>query len=491
MLMIGGAQGGNILLSILRVKVLAMLLGPAGVGLLGVYNNLRETGAIAAGLGLTTSGVREIATAKGREATLSQVRQVLFFALLIQGALAAAIIWLWRAPLALWLVQDDTHSTAIGLVGVAVFVFLLSGSQMALLQGMRQIANMARATVIGALVGSVAGIAGVWFLGIEGLIWFILAPPLATVLVATFYTRKLPRPAAASMGLSEVWQTWRAMVRLGVAFMLGGLLAATALLLVRGYLTRELGLDAAGQFAASWAISMTYIGFLLNAMTADYFPRLTEVIRDRDATNKLINDQLQLGLALGGPVLLGLIAAAPWFVTLLYSTEFEDAVRLLQWQSIGNVFKLAAWALGFAIVAAGRSGLFLLLEVVFNAVFLGLIWLLFPTFGLDATGLAFLMTYALSLLWNTLVVRHLNGFVFQRLSLGLLVMHVGLAALVMTIAILSPHWSAALVGLPLALVTGLVGGHVVTSKVNPEGRLARHLIRLYAAIGWPVGGGAT
>ena len=452
---------------------------------MGVYNNLRETGVLAAGLGLTTSGVREIAGAKGEETALSRVRRVLFFALLLQGALAAVVIWLWRVPLAVWLLEDASHATSVGLVGVAVFVFLLSGSQMALLQGMRQIADMARATIVGAAVGSVAGIAGVWFLGMQGLICFILAPPLATVLVATFYTRKLPRPTQAPMTLSEIWKTWGSMVRLGAAFMLGGLLSTAALLLVRGFLTRELGLDAAGQFAASWAISMTYVGFLLNAMTADYFPRLTEVIKDRAATNALMNDQLQLGLAFGGPVLLGLIAGAPWFISLLYSSDFDGAVRLLQWQSIGNVFKLAAWALGFAIVAAGRSGLFLLLQVAFNVVFIGLIWLGFPALGLDVTAIAFMGVYAVSLIWNYLIVRHLNGFAFQRLSLGLLIMHAALAGLVMLIATWAPLWGG-MIGLALALVTGLVGGHVVTAKVSAEGRLARRLIRFYAAIGWPI-----
>ncbi len=488
MMMIGAAQAGNIILSILRVKVLAVLLGPAGVGLLGVYNNLRETAVIASSLGLTTSGVREIASAKGEEETLSRVRRVLFFALILQGMFAAVVIWSWRQPLAVWLLEDATQANSVGLVGIAVFVFLLSGSQMALLQGMRQIAEMARATFIGALGGSVAGIIGIWFLGMQGLIWFILAPPLVTVLAAVYYTRKLPRPKRASMTLLEIWRTWRTMVNLGAAFMFGGLLSTVSLLLVRGYLTRELGLDAAGQFAASWAISMTYIGFLLNAMMADYFPRLTEVIQNPEETNTLINDQLQLGLAIGGPFLLGLIATAPWFISLLYSPEFDGAVRLLQWQSVGNIFKLATWALGFVIVAAGRSGLFLLLQIAFNAVFIGLIWLAFPAFGLGATGLAFFLAYVASLLWDYMIVRYINGFVFQRLSIGLLGMHVGLAALVLLIAIQIPFWGG-VIGVVISLLTGIIGGRVVVAKVSPEARFARQIARLYASIGWPIRSG--
>ena len=40
MLVIGSAQVVNILISIVRMKVLAVLLGPSGVGLLSIYNSL-------------------------------------------------------------------------------------------------------------------------------------------------------------------------------------------------------------------------------------------------------------------------------------------------------------------------------------------------------------------------------------------------------------------------------------------------------------------
>ena len=59
---------------------------------------------------------------------------------------------------------------------------------------------------------------------------------------------------------------------------------------------------------------MTYVGFLLGAMGADYYPRLTEVIHDKVAAVRLMNDQAQLGLAIGGPVLLLLIGLAPWVI---------------------------------------------------------------------------------------------------------------------------------------------------------------------------------
>ena len=307
-----------------------------------MLNNLRELSSKGAGLGLSQSGVRELSAAKGDTATLSRVRRVLLGALVIQGAIAMVLIWLAREALALWLLGSTEYSLEIGLVGVAVFLFLVSSSQMALLQGMRRIGDLGRVTVWGTLFGTIAGLVPVIVLGREGLIALILLPPVISIFVAWHYTRRLPAPTTTRMSRQEIWQAWKPMVKLGVVFMLGGLATTATLLLVRARITQELGLDAAGQFAASWSITMIYVGFLLQAMGADYFPRLTEVIRDRDAATRLMNDQMQLALALGGPVLLGLIGCAPWLIRLLYSPEFAPAATLLQWQTVGNVFKLAA-----------------------------------------------------------------------------------------------------------------------------------------------------
>ena len=151
MLMIGSAQAVSVVISVLRVKVLALLVGPAGIGLLGIYQNLRETGALGAGLGLQNSGVREIASARGEAETLARVRRVLAGALLVQGAVAMALIWLLRERLAVWLAGDASHAAGVGLVGAAVFLTLANGSQLAILQGMRRIGDLARVTIHGAL----------------------------------------------------------------------------------------------------------------------------------------------------------------------------------------------------------------------------------------------------------------------------------------------------------------------------------------------------
>lgn len=485
MLIIGLAQIVNILISIFRMKVLAVLLGPGGVGLLSIYNSLLSIVQQTAGLGMETSGVREIASSRGEEATLSRVRRVVFAAHLIQGTLAMLAVWLLREHIAILLFGDTLRATEVGLIGIAILISLLTSAQTALLQGLRKIDDLGRVTVIGAFVGTLAGLFAIWLQGEGGLIWFILVQPLATVLIALRYTRRLPKPTTSRLSLLQTWQIWKPMAKLGAVFMLGGLATAVTLLIVRGQITLELGLNAAGHFAAAWGITMIYVGFLLGAMGADYYPRLTEVIHDKVMAVRLMNDQAQLGLAIGGPVLLLLIGLAPWVTTLLYSSEFEPAVLLIQGQMVGNVFKLASWAISFSIVAAARAKTVFFMELSFNIVFLGIVLVFLPRFGLEVTAYAFVLGYLVYLTIVYILARRIHGFRWQTLSLSLLGVHTSLSIALLVLALMAPL-AAAVTSLLFAATTGLFGLRIVLNKVGKHGRLPTKLYGFFARLGWPL-----
>lgn len=485
MLIIGAAKSASILISIARMKVVAVLLGPPGLGLLAIYNSLMHTASTVAGLGLGSSGVRELASSRGDEAALSRVRVVLFSAHLIQGLLAMAAIWLLRAPLARLLMGHEAHATEVGLVGISVLLTLLATSQTALLQGLRKISDLGRVTVLGALAGTVAGVLAVWSIGMEGLVWFVLVQPLTAILVARFYTRRLPRPAHFIPTPRVVWEVWRPMATLGFVFMLGGLATTATQLIAQSLIIQYLGLGAVGIFAAAWGITMLYVGFLLTAMGTDYYPRLAEIVTDREATNRLINEQIQLGLAIGGPVLLLLIGLAPWLIILLYSAEFGAAIHLLQWQTVGNVFKLACWPIGFAFVAAARSWTFTLIQFHWNLVYLLFLFFGLPAIGLTIAGIGFLVAYFLHFMLLILLARTLLNFKWERLSLQLIALHGVLSFGLLAMHGIPPYLLAA-ISVVFALATGLFGLRLVTIKLGSDSRIAQRISKLFATIGWPI-----
>ena len=60
-------------------------------------------------------------------------------------------------------------------------------------------------------------------------------------------------------------------------------------------------LTAAGCYQAAWGLGGYYVGFILQAMGADFYPRLTAVASDHVECNRLVNEQAEVGLLLAGP----------------------------------------------------------------------------------------------------------------------------------------------------------------------------------------------
>lgn len=485
MLIVGAAQSVEIVISIVRIKLLAVLLGPAGIGILSLYQNLIELLVHSSGLGLPASGVREIASTGKNDVRRARVQRTLLIGLAIQGVFSILIIWLLRDLISVWVFGTTDRAVEVALGGVAVFLSMFLASNMAILQGRRRIADMSRVTIVGAFFGSFIGVLAVHQLGEPGLMWLIICSPISSLLVAFYLVRRLTPLPLASVGMRKFWKLWKQLAGLGLPLMLGALVQTIMLIVTRSEIAGTLGIDAAGHFSAAWGIATLYIGYLLHSMSVDYFPRLSEIIADPPAINKLINDQSQICLAIGGPFLILLIGCAPQVVKVLYSAKFHPAVEILQWLSVGNVLKLACWPIAFSIAAAAYGKTSLLLEVTFGGVFVTLIWLQLPGYGLSVIGPAFTISYAIYLLLALVLAYRIHGYRPEKLTLVLFASYMSLSIVFLILAPTRPDlvfWAS----WPVLGITGLIGVRIILEQIGPGGQVSYRIRSVFDAIGWPI-----
>lgn len=301
---IGGASFLNITIGLVRTKVLAVLLGPSGMGLVSLYRGLMVTASSVSTMGVDVIGTRQIAEANAKEdaRSLAVARRALFWVTVMLGSVGALIVWSLRSLLAQRVLGSVVYANAVGWLAVGVALTVVAASQGALIQGMRRIADLARAGVFSATLNTVVGIAVIWKWGESALVFFVVLTPLATFLLNWWYASRLPKSGTFTISVPEMSHQWKMLLRIGVAFM--GATVATSLiqLWIRVDVGNVLGTHALGQFQASWTISQQYIDFILAAMAADYYPRLTGTMHDKNASIHLINHQTEIALLLGGPV---------------------------------------------------------------------------------------------------------------------------------------------------------------------------------------------
>lgn len=476
----GGASVINVIFGLIRMKAAAVLLGPTGVGLIGFLQNLITTASTISAIGSSNVGTRQIAEAVGRneQQDIDAGRRALFWGTIVLGATGAFVFWLFREELAALLLSDTNKSDLVGLAAIGVFFTVVTGSQSALFRGLRRISDLAKITVFSSVWGTLLGVSALFFLnGSIALIAFLLISPITTFLIGIWYALKLPALQQKRTPLVLISQQFSVFVRLGLAFMIASLAAPIGQLFVRSLLQSELGEESLGYFQASWTISMTYIGFVLSAMGADYYPRLTANIHESEKATKIVNEQASVAILLSSPVMLAMISLAPFLITLLYSTEFSEASNILRWQILGDTLKIVSWPLGFVLLAAGKGRLVLITEFIAVGVFSGTSYIFVPFFGVQGAGLAYMSMYLVHLPMMYYCARLIIGFKFEISVVKDMLILIALALLIVILSFYN-QLLGTLIGSFFMLVVGLLSFSRLLNIIGTNNKLGAIIARI-------------
>src|SRR5450631_164282 len=408
---VGGASVLNIGIGIIRTKAMALLLGPAGFGLAGLFTSIVTLTQSIAGMGINSSGVRQIAEAAGSDdkARIGRTVAVLRRTSVILGLFGALMLITFSRQVSKITFGDAHRTSAICILSLAVLFQLISAGQGALLQGMRRITDLAKMNVIGAIWGTLISIPVVYFFREKGIVPSLVCVAAMAILTSWWYSRKI-QLEIPTMVASEVGREAKALLKLGVAFMCSGLMVTGVAYVVRVILSKKVGFAATGMYQSAWTLGGLYVSFILQAMGADFYPRLSAVSGNNEECNRLVNEQALVGLLLAGPGVIATLTFAPLVIALFYSAKFGAAVPVLRWICLGATLQVITWPMGFIILAKARQDFFLFSEVVWAAVAVGLAWTCVGLFGLNGAGIAFFGSYIFHWILTYPLVRHLSGF---------------------------------------------------------------------------------
>jgi PST family polysaccharide transporter len=409
--LVGGSSVINIAIGIVRTKVMAVLLGPAGMGLFGLYNLIADLTQSVAGMGVNSSGVRQIAEAAGSNdmERIARTAAILRRVSILLGVLGAVLLIMFSGPIATMTFGSAQNGAAVSLLSIAVFCRLVSAGQGALIQGMRRISDLAKMSILGALSGTLTSIPLVYLLREDGIVPSVILVGATTIATSWWYSRKI-QIQAPSITASQIKEEASSLLKLGFPFMSSGLMTIGSAYLVRIIVVHKLGLEATGFYQSAWTLGGLYVGLILQAMGADFYPRLTASASDNTKCNRLVNEQTRIGLLLAGPGVIATLTCAPLVIAMFYSTKFVAAVEILRWICLGTALQVITWPMGFIIVAKAEQALFFWCEVAWAVAGVSLAFICVDRFGLNGAGIAFFGSYIFHWLLIYPVVHRLSGF---------------------------------------------------------------------------------
>ncbi len=406
-----------------RTKFVALLIGPTGVGLIGTYSQITSVVGTMSGMGLGSSGVRQIAEAVGTgdEVRISRTVFTLRRTVWVTGSVGMLVMILFCIPISTITFNSDSYALPIAFLGITILLSAIASGQGCVLQGTRRIGDIAKISVLGTVYGTLISIPCYYFWGLKGIVVSLILYAIASLITSWWFARRVP-----IMPIALKWHAAsdeaRQLLALGLSFVGAGLIAQLSNYLIRIFLIRQFGLNDVGIYQSAFGLSGILVGFVLGAMGTDYYPRLTAASSDNVKVHRMFNEQAEISILLSLPGLAAMMVFAPLVIRVFYTESFMAAVPILRWSILGVLGRVFSWPLGFIILAKGKGQLYFLTELFACVLLVGATYYFALIWGLIGTGIAFLTLYVFYTALMLIVVRRVAGtnWTYRTLKLVLL-----------------------------------------------------------------------
>lgn len=466
----GGVQVFNILITLIRSKAVALLIGTAGMGLNGLFMSSLNFIKTISSLGISESAVRDISKAhvSGDSNHIARTFTVFRRWIWITAGIGILITVLFSSLLSKFSFGSTEYTTSYIWLSMTFIFGALSGGVYALLRGTRQIKYLAQANIFGGIVGLIVALPIFYFFGIKGVVPAIIATAFGNYLVSLYFRSKL-KFDKITISWPETITLGKPMVKLGLSLTFINLMTTAIAFILSAFISKTGTLSDLGIYNAGQAIVEGYVGMVFTAMSIDYFPRLSGVIDNDKGWKKLVNEQAELILIILSIVLVLLISTTPFLIRILLSKEFLMAKEFIFWSVLAIPLKGLVWVTGFVLLAKGDTKLFLIVEIVTNLILLGLNLFFYKFYGINGLGISMLVSYFIFIIIMIAVLKSKYDFDFSKEVISLLM----IALTSLSLCLISIKWlgypNAYYAEVIIVLLTISYSLHELNKRVNLKG----------------------
>lgn len=423
----GGIQFLIILIGIVRTKLVAVILGPSGVGLVSLFNSTITFVSNSTNLGVAVSAVKNLSESfesgdeKRLRSDITIVRSWCFVTALIGMLLCILFSKILNDLTFDW----GDHTFHFICLSPIVAITAIVGGEMAILKATRRLRNLAEISIYNVIFSLIISVLVYYVWDMSGVVPCLLLTSLSQLIITIVYSYKYyPLHMSFRCGMLR---SGIPMVKLGIAFVVAGIFGSGADFAIRSYLNNAGMLETVGLYSAGYMIVMTYGGLIFSAMETDYYPRLSAE-NGKPTFISTVNRQCEVSLLLISPMLVGFIIAAPLILPILYSGKFIPVVDMMQVATLALFVRAVKLPVAYISLAKGDSMLFLIIECIFSVSIVITSILGFRMAGLTGIGYAIvasgLLEYFVSLVlmgrkYEYRISGHVMRYMLYQFPLGI------------------------------------------------------------------------
>ena len=285
-----------------------------------------------------------------------------------------------------------------GGIVLSLLCFVFHTLMQSFFHGLKSYKLIVQSTLISALLTLGVSTALIYYANKIGLILSVFVPSVILLLTYCFHIRKSWHFGRVIFDKPFRLFVFKPVLSFTVMSAVAAIVFPSVLITIRTLLVEHSGVELASYWEGYSRLSLFMSGLAISSISLYYLPKLVEANSGQEML-KVVLWGVKFLFAVAFPAMLLIFLFGCDVISLLYTTNFLEAIFLLKWELLGTFLKLLSFTVSFIMIAKKLTTVFVLSELISGLTFFGLSVLLVEMYGVVGASIAFAGTYFLYLLW--------------------------------------------------------------------------------------------
>ena len=376
----------------ISVKVVATLIGPAGIALLGQLNNFSSIIMTIASGGINNGVTKYIAEYKESESTVKDFLSTALKITLVCSFVCGVLLIIFSTGLSSLILKSTEYYYVFVILGITLFLYALNNLLISILNGYKEFKKYVSVNIAGSILGLAFTVIFVYTLSLKGALISAVTFQSITFFASLWMIRELPWVTKSYF--KEKFNIIIAHKYFKYALMTFVTAATVPIsqLFLRSYVISNISVTEAGWWEAMNRISGMYLMILTSSFGVYYLPKLSEISDRLDLRKEIFKAyKIIIPIVLVGFVLI--YVCRIFIIRILFTPDFLPMEQLFVWQLAGDFFKIVSWLLAFVMVAKTMTKTYIITEILFAGLLVGLGLFLVNLNGITGITQAYAINY--------------------------------------------------------------------------------------------------
>ena len=400
----------KIITSFVSAKVIAIYLGPTGLGMLGQLTSFITIFLTLSSGAITNGVIKFVAEYKNDETRQNRIIKVSLQITLLCSLLCGLIISIGAKFWSKQLFNEASYSLVFVIFGITIIFYALFSLAVSILNGLQQYKLFNLINVLASIIGLVFSVTMVIFYGIQGAFISAVTYQSVVFIILLLFVKR------------SGWFNWSKIKSsvidrgdlIGLSkFSLMAIVSAAAVpmvqIIIRNYLASNTNAETVGFYEGVNRLSLIYMSLITTTFSVYYLPKMSAA-NNNSELKKLLIKGYKFILPLTFTMLLVTYLLRNLLIKIVFAESFAPMEAYFLPQLVGDFFKIASWILAMQMIAKAQLKVFIFSEIFFGVTLCIYSVLMIDTLSGIGAIYGYMLNYFLYFIFNLILFRKVLFF---------------------------------------------------------------------------------